>query len=240
MSALLLCHLLMGDVDRANENASMAGKKTIQPNDVIIALKETEFEFMIPRLEAELKSKWPRCLSCIFSFPSLESCPRTLHSHSSRFPPAAKTFFFIYQENKKPSKRVSGFKRGFHHGLQPSMATLDPPFSSCSTQPLRKRKEISIHFSHYSYRSPFTIQNQRKKENIRSQRRKRRRRKKLIPPPHQELYDPLSLTIPSFPTHRIQHDAMRQTQLVPPQSQSRKGASGNHDHGHSLWRHNRS
>lgn len=117
MSALLLCHLLMGDVDRANENASMAGKKTIQPNDVIIALKETEFEFMIPRLEAELKSKWPRCLSCIFSFPSLESCPRTLHSHSSRFPPA--TIFFLSREQETKQK---GFR--FQEGLPPRFAAI--------------------------------------------------------------------------------------------------------------------
>lgn len=38
------------------DNASGAGKKTIQPQDVLVALKDTEFEFMIPRIEAELKS----------------------------------------------------------------------------------------------------------------------------------------------------------------------------------------
>ncbi|KAF1357026.1 histone-fold-containing protein [Delphinella strobiligena] len=39
----------------AMDNASGAGKKTIQPQDVLVALKDTEFEFMIPRIEAELK-----------------------------------------------------------------------------------------------------------------------------------------------------------------------------------------
>ncbi|THX55262.1 hypothetical protein D6D06_04996 [Aureobasidium pullulans] len=41
----------------SNEYAQIAGKKTIQPADVIAALKENEFEHFIPRLEAELKSK---------------------------------------------------------------------------------------------------------------------------------------------------------------------------------------
>ncbi|THX24174.1 histone-fold-containing protein [Aureobasidium pullulans] len=39
----------------SNEYAQIAGKKTIQPADVIAALKENEFEHFIPRLEAELK-----------------------------------------------------------------------------------------------------------------------------------------------------------------------------------------
>lgn len=40
----------------SNEYAQLEGKKTIQPADVIAALKENEFEHFIPRLEAELKS----------------------------------------------------------------------------------------------------------------------------------------------------------------------------------------
>jgi len=44
------------------DNAHAAGKKTIQPQDVLVALKDTEFEFMIPRIEAELKS------TSLFSF----------------------------------------------------------------------------------------------------------------------------------------------------------------------------
>ncbi|KAI4850658.1 histone-fold-containing protein [Aureobasidium sp. EXF-8845] len=39
----------------SNEYAQLEGKKTIQPADVIAALKENEFEHFIPRLEAELK-----------------------------------------------------------------------------------------------------------------------------------------------------------------------------------------
>ncbi|KAK6006509.1 hypothetical protein QM012_006919 [Aureobasidium pullulans] len=39
----------------SNEYAQLGGKKTIQPADVIAALKENEFEHFIPRLEAELK-----------------------------------------------------------------------------------------------------------------------------------------------------------------------------------------
>ncbi|KAI5250497.1 histone-fold-containing protein [Aureobasidium subglaciale] len=39
----------------SNEYAQIAGKKTIQPADVMAALKENEFEHFIPRLEAELK-----------------------------------------------------------------------------------------------------------------------------------------------------------------------------------------
>jgi hypothetical protein len=42
----------------SNEYAQLEGKKTIQPADVIAALKENEFEHFIPRLEAELKSKY--------------------------------------------------------------------------------------------------------------------------------------------------------------------------------------
>lgn len=38
------------------ENATGSGKKTIQPQDVLVALRDTEFDFMIPRIEAELKS----------------------------------------------------------------------------------------------------------------------------------------------------------------------------------------
>ena len=43
----------------SNEYAQLGGKKTIQPADVIAALKDNEFESFIPRLEAELKSKLP-------------------------------------------------------------------------------------------------------------------------------------------------------------------------------------
>jgi hypothetical protein len=43
----------------SNEYAQLEGKKTIQPADVIAALKENEFEHFIPRLEAELKSNIP-------------------------------------------------------------------------------------------------------------------------------------------------------------------------------------
>ncbi|OCK85946.1 histone-fold-containing protein [Lepidopterella palustris CBS 459.81] len=39
----------------ANENAMRAGKKTIQPKDVLDAVKELEFDAFLPRLEAELK-----------------------------------------------------------------------------------------------------------------------------------------------------------------------------------------
>lgn len=42
----------------ANENAQLAGKKTIQPADVLAALKEQEFEGMVEKLEAELKSEF--------------------------------------------------------------------------------------------------------------------------------------------------------------------------------------
>lgn len=45
------------DFSSSNEYAQLGGKKTIQPADVIAALKENEFEHFIPRLEAELKSK---------------------------------------------------------------------------------------------------------------------------------------------------------------------------------------
>lgn len=41
----------------ANDNAQASGKKTIMPPDVLAALKDTEFENFLPRLEAELKSK---------------------------------------------------------------------------------------------------------------------------------------------------------------------------------------
>lgn len=44
------------DLSSSNEYAQLGGKKTIQPADVIAALKENEFEHFIPRLEAELKS----------------------------------------------------------------------------------------------------------------------------------------------------------------------------------------
>ncbi|KAK4978407.1 hypothetical protein LTR28_005767 [Elasticomyces elasticus] len=40
-----------------NEAAQAAGKKTIQPLDVMAAIKELEFEEFLPRLEAELESK---------------------------------------------------------------------------------------------------------------------------------------------------------------------------------------
>jgi hypothetical protein len=42
----------------SNENAQAGGKKTIMPQDVIAALKDSEFEKFIPRLEAELKSSF--------------------------------------------------------------------------------------------------------------------------------------------------------------------------------------
>ena len=42
---------------RAQEYTFASGKKTIQPHDVIAGLKDLEFDFMIPRLEAEL-AKW--------------------------------------------------------------------------------------------------------------------------------------------------------------------------------------
>ncbi|CAD0096635.1 unnamed protein product [Aureobasidium vineae] len=44
-----------GSTNCSNEYAQLGGKKTIQPADVIAALKENEFEHFIPRLEAELK-----------------------------------------------------------------------------------------------------------------------------------------------------------------------------------------
>lgn len=50
------------------ENASGAGKKTIQPQDVLVALKDSEFEFMIPRIEAELKSTFEYLFSCFLIF----------------------------------------------------------------------------------------------------------------------------------------------------------------------------
>ncbi|CAK1356131.1 DNA polymerase epsilon subunit D [Cercospora beticola] len=39
----------------SNDNAQAAGKKTIAPQDVMAALKDSEYEMFIPRLEAELK-----------------------------------------------------------------------------------------------------------------------------------------------------------------------------------------
>ncbi|KAI7233795.1 hypothetical protein KC330_g5187 [Hortaea werneckii] len=39
----------------ANDNAQAGGKKTIMPPDVLAALKDTEYEAFLPRLEAELK-----------------------------------------------------------------------------------------------------------------------------------------------------------------------------------------
>lgn len=39
----------------SNENAVRGGKKTIQPRDVLDAVKELEFEAFLPRLEAELQ-----------------------------------------------------------------------------------------------------------------------------------------------------------------------------------------
>lgn len=39
----------------SNENAVRGGKKTIQPQDVLDAVKELEFEAFLPRLEAELQ-----------------------------------------------------------------------------------------------------------------------------------------------------------------------------------------
>ncbi|GAB7348582.1 hypothetical protein MBLNU459_g6968t1 [Dothideomycetes sp. NU459] len=39
----------------SNEYATLAGKKTIQPHDVIMALKDSELDAFIPKLEAELK-----------------------------------------------------------------------------------------------------------------------------------------------------------------------------------------
>ena len=50
--------LLTGSVFlSSSENAQANGKKTIMPHDVTAALKETEFEEFLPRLEAELKSE---------------------------------------------------------------------------------------------------------------------------------------------------------------------------------------
>jgi hypothetical protein len=46
----------------ANDNTQASGKKTIAPGDVLNALKDSEFETFLPRLEAELKSTYP-CLS---------------------------------------------------------------------------------------------------------------------------------------------------------------------------------
>lgn len=42
----------------SSENAQASGKKTIMPPDVIAALKDAEFDGFLPRLEAELKSKY--------------------------------------------------------------------------------------------------------------------------------------------------------------------------------------
>ncbi|KAI5369913.1 Putative transcription factor CBF/NF-Y/archaeal histone domain, histone-fold [Septoria linicola] len=39
----------------SNDNAQAAGKKTIAPQDVMAALKDSEYETFLPRLEAELK-----------------------------------------------------------------------------------------------------------------------------------------------------------------------------------------
>lgn len=49
----------------SNENATMAGKKTIQPQDVMAALKEHEFDSFLPRLEAELQSTYPPVVSML-------------------------------------------------------------------------------------------------------------------------------------------------------------------------------
>ena len=52
------------------DNATAFGKKTIQPNDVLVSLKDSEFEFMIPRIEAELKSTFVVILlffACVFA-----------------------------------------------------------------------------------------------------------------------------------------------------------------------------
>jgi DNA polymerase epsilon subunit 3 len=38
----------------AAENAQRSGKKTVMPQDVYAAMKELEFDFMLPRLEAEV------------------------------------------------------------------------------------------------------------------------------------------------------------------------------------------
>jgi histone H3/H4 len=47
------------DHPRSWENAIRGGKKTINPKDVLEAVKELEFEGFLPRLEAELYSTFP-------------------------------------------------------------------------------------------------------------------------------------------------------------------------------------
>lgn len=80
------------------DNASGAGKKTIQPHDVLVALRDTEFDFMIPRIEAELKSTFDQLPFFVFDF----SCLLTFHSS---FP---SSLAMSFQEEKSESAKAVG------------------------------------------------------------------------------------------------------------------------------------
>lgn len=57
------------------------GKKTIQPRDVLDAVKELEFEAFLPRLEAELQSTLTMPLG---NFPSRELTLRRIQRDTMR------------------------------------------------------------------------------------------------------------------------------------------------------------
>jgi hypothetical protein len=59
VNALPMCvGLISLTTSSANENAQRSSKKTIQPKDVLDALTDLEFGSFVPRLEAELASKY--------------------------------------------------------------------------------------------------------------------------------------------------------------------------------------